>query len=82
VREMRNVCRLSAGRGGKGVIVWETHSKREDNIRIHLRESEHDRMDWIRVAWNRIVRRALVTPTIKVPVNQRVCQHSDTSANE
>ena len=38
VREMRNVCRLLAGRVGMGVIVWETHSRREDNIRIHLRE--------------------------------------------
>lgn len=72
-----NLCTLLAGRVGRGVIVWETHSRREDNIRVHLIESEHDHIGWIRVARNRTVRRALVTPTFKVPVNQRVCQYVD-----
>lgn len=74
---MRNVYRLLAGRIGRAVIVWETHSRREDNIRIHLRESEHDRVGWIRVARNRTVRRARVTPPFKVPVHQPICQYVD-----
>lgn len=74
---MRNVCRLLAARVGRGVIVWETHSRGEDNIRIHLTESKHDRVGWIRVARNRTLRPALVARNFKVPVNQRICQYVD-----
>ena len=74
---MRNVCRLLAGRVGRGVTVWETQSRREDNIRIHLRESERDRIGWIRVVRNRTVWRTLLKSTFKVPMNQWVCKYDD-----